>query len=100
MSFDDVATHDLARTHAAVVWSLWSWEAVLGPTVWPSVGVEKRVLLLEAEPELVVLVSFHHDGRVVTEVVGVWSAIGHPRLAHDQHIGFMTEGVWVHSHRA
>jgi hypothetical protein len=91
VSVDDVAAHHLAGADAAVVRALGRREAVPGPAVWPAVRAEKSVLLLEAEPEFVLLVSIHDEVGVVSEVVRVRSAIRHPRLAHHENVGFMAE---------
>src|SRR5260370_137931 len=55
MGFDDRATEDLVGADATVVAALRGWEAV----VWPAEGldpVEERVLLLQTEPGVVVLI--------------------------------------------
>lgn len=96
VSLDDVAAEDLAGTHAAVVWALRGREAVLGPAIRPALSVEEGVLLLQTEPETVLLVLVHDHGGIVAEVVLVGRAVGHVRLAHDQDVVTQTEGVRVH----
>ena len=55
MSLDDVTSVDAVGADAAVVGSLGAGEAVLGPAEGVVVLVEQRVLLLDAEPRLLVL---------------------------------------------
>lgn len=95
VSLDDVTAEDLAGSYTAVVRALRSGETVLGPAVWPAELVEKSVLLLETEPELVLLVLLEDDSGIVTEVVGVGATIRHVGLAHDKDIVAETEGVGV-----
>lgn len=95
VSLDNVTAEDLAGTDTAVVRALRGGEAVLGPSVGPAKLVEKGVLLLQTEPEAVLLVLLEDDGGVVAEVVGVGRAIRHVRLAHDQDVVAQTEGVGV-----
>lgn len=100
VSLDDVTAEDLAGTYTAVVGTLRSREAVLGPAIGPAELVEKSVLLLETEPELVLLVRVEDDSCIVTEVVRVGRAVRHVGLAHDQDIVAETEGVGVECDRA
>ena len=37
VSLDDVTAEYLVRAYTTIVRALWSWEAALGPTVWPTV---------------------------------------------------------------
>ena len=96
MSFDNVSAEDLSGTDTTVVRTLRSWETSLWPAVWPSVNAEKSVLLFQTEPEFVLCVLGHEDIGVVAEVVGVWCAVGHPCLAHDENVVTKTEWVRVH----
>lgn len=95
MSLDDVTAEDLAGAYTAVVGTLGSGETVLGPAVRPAELVEKSVLLLETEPELVLLVLLEDDGSIVTVVVRVGATIRHVGLAHDENVVAETEGVGV-----
>lgn len=95
VSIYDVTAKDLAGTVTAVVRSLGSRETVLGPAVRPAVEVENGVLLLQAEPQLVLGVLLHHEVCIVTEVVGVGLAIRHVGLADDEDVVTQTEGVGV-----
>jgi hypothetical protein len=97
---DNIAAEYLAGAYTAVVRALGSGEAVLGPAVGPAELVEEGVLLLEAEPELVLFVLLEDDGGIVAEVVAVGAAIRHVRLAHDEHVVAKTEGVGVVCDRA
>ena len=95
VGLDDVTAEDLAGSYTAVVGALRSREAVLGPAVWPAELVEESVLLLETEPELVLLVLLEDNGGVVAEVVRVGAAIRHVGFAHDEDVVAQTEGVGV-----
>ena len=95
MRLDNVAAEDLASAHTAVVGTLGSREAVLGPAVGPAKLVEQRVFLLETEPEAVLGVLVEYYGRVVAEVVCVGRTVRHVRLAHDEDVVAQTEGVRV-----
>jgi hypothetical protein len=43
--FNDVTADDLFSSGSAVVWTLWSWEAICWPTQWTSIDVEECVFL-------------------------------------------------------
>ena len=98
VSLDDVTAVNLAGSDTAVVWALRSGETVLGPSVWPAGVVEKGVLLLKTEPDVVVLVLVQDDGGIVAVVVLVWLSVGAVRLAHDQDVVAQSEGVRVEGH--
>ncbi len=93
MGLDDVATVDLARADAAVVGTLRTGEAALGPAVDLVHGVEQRVLLLQPEPGLVVLVRLHEPGGLVAVVELVGRAIGIPAFAEHEDVGLQSEGI-------
>lgn len=95
MRLDNVSAEDLAGTNTTVVRTLRSGETVLGPAVWPSLNIEKGVLLFKTEPETVLLVLLHEESGGMAEVVLVWLAVTHPCLAHDENVGPGTEGVVV-----
>ena len=95
VGLDNVSAEDLAGTDTAVVGTLRSREPVLGPAVRPAGRVEESVLLLETEPELVLLVLLHEKRGGMTEVELVRLAIAHPRLAHDKDVGPAAERVVV-----
>ena len=59
VGFNDITAEDLAGTDTAVVWSLRSRKAVLGPAVWPVVGAKEGVFLLETEPGLMLFIGVH-----------------------------------------
>ena len=100
MRLDNVPAHDLVGADAAVVGALSTREPVLGPAVWPALGAEEGVLLLEAEPEVVLGVGLHQLGGLVAIVVLVRAPIRIPGLAHDQNVGLHTDGVGVQGHGA
>ena len=95
VGLNNVTAEDLAGAYTAVVRALRSRETVLGPAVGPAELVEEGVLLLKAEPELVLLVLLEDDGSIVAEVVCVRAAVRHVCLAHDQDVVAKTEGVGV-----
>ncbi len=78
MCFDDIPTVDLAGSHTAVVRALRSWETAFGPAVRPVHLVQKRVFLLETEPDLTLGVGVHQPLRFVTVVVFVGASIRIP----------------------
>lgn len=100
VSLDNVTAEDLAGTHTAVVRTLGRRETVLGPAIRPALEVEEGVLLLEAEPELVLLVGLHQEGGIVAEVVGVRLAVGIVGLADDEDVVAQAEGVRIEGGRA
>lgn len=100
MCLDNVSAKDLARSDTTVVWTLGSGETALGPTIWPALEVEERVLLLETEPELVLLVCLHDDGSIVAEVECIGLAIRHPGLGEHEDVVTATEGVGEGSDRS
>lgn len=100
MCLDNVSAKDLARSDTTVVWTLGSGETALGPAIWPALEVEERVLLLETEPELVLLVCLHDDGSIVAEVECIGLAIRHPGLGEHEDVVTATEGVGEGSDRS
>jgi hypothetical protein len=100
VGLDDVTAEDLAGAYTAVVGALRSRETVLGPAIGPAKLVEKSVLLLETEPEVVCLVLLEDDGGVVAEVVRVGLAVRHVGLAHDEDVVAEAEGAGVICDRA
>lgn len=97
---DNVSAKDLARSDTTVVWTLGSGETALGPAIWPALKVEERVLLLETEPELVLLVCLHDDGSIVAEVECIGLAIRHPGLGKHEDVVTATEGIGEGSDRS
>lgn len=93
MSLDNISAVDLARTNTAVVWSLGTGETTDGPAIRSVVHVEKGVLLLQAEPGSLLLVSLHELVALIAVVVGVGGAIGVPALANNQDVWALAEGV-------
>ena len=95
MGFDNVTAKDLSGTDAAIIRTLWTWKTSFGPTVDLVVLVEKRVLLFQSEPSLMLCVRFHQPGSVMTVVELVRSAIIVPALGQDKDIGRATERIRV-----
>lgn len=93
VSLDDVTAVDLAGTNTTVVGTLGTGETTTGPAVGPAISAEKSVLLLEAEPELLLGVGLHQTGGVVTEVELVGAAIGIPGLAENKDVVTLAEGI-------
>lgn len=93
---DDVSAEDPTGADAAVVRALGGGESILGPAIRPAELVKQRVLLLQAEPCHVFGVLLHQPVGVVAKVVGVGLAVGHPRLAQDEDVVALTEGIGIH----
>lgn len=93
MGLDDVTAVDLAGTDTAVVRTLGTGETTTGPAVGPSIGTEQSVLLLQAEPELLLGVGLHQAGSLVAEVELVGAAVGVPGLAQDEDVVTLAEGI-------
>ena len=93
MCLYDITAENLVGANTAVVWPLWSWETVLGPTVWPVVWAEEGVFLLQTEPGLMLGIGFHESSSFVTVVELVRAAIVIPRLAHDKDVVATAERV-------
>ena len=66
----DVPAIDLIRANPAVVWSLRTREPILGPPEGVLVLVQEAVLLLNAEP-WVLLFGFHHGSQARFSLVGI-----------------------------
>jgi hypothetical protein len=93
VGLDNVALDDTAGANTAVVRTLRSRVAVLGPAVRAAVEVEESVLLLETEPGLVLGVGLHQLGRLVAVVVLIRGAIGIPALAENKDVGVEAERI-------
>lgn len=100
MSLNNVTAVDLARTDTAVVRTLGTRETTTGPAVGPSIGTEQSVLLFQTEPELLLRVSLHQAGSLVTEVELVGAAIRIPGLTEDEDVVTLAEGVGEDGNRA
>ena len=100
MRLDNIPTVYLARANAAVIGTLRGGKASLGPSVWPSAMVKQSVFLLEAEPQFVILVSFHKPRGVVAIVELVGGSVWIPGLAHDNHVGGEADRVREYCDRA
>jgi hypothetical protein len=85
VGFHNVASGHLRATDAAVVRTLGSGEAVLGPAVGPTV-FEERVLLFDAELRLESGVLLGHRGRRGPLVRDVRRHVRVQDLAHDQYV--------------
>lgn len=70
-----------------IVECLRSGETVRRPAVRAAILVQESVLLLKTEPRVVVGVGLHDLGTLMTEVVLVGGAIGHPALSEDDDVG-------------
>lgn len=65
VGLDDFAADHLIGTDATVIGTLRTREAILRPAEWPAVEVQQGVLLLDAEPGILVLDGFH---RLIRQV--------------------------------
>jgi len=93
MRFDDIPAKDLGGADTTVIRTLGSREAVLRPAIGPALGAQQRVLLFQAEPEVVLGMGLHEQVDVVPEVEAVRLARRVPRLAHDQDVGGQADRV-------
>jgi hypothetical protein len=100
VGLDNVTAEDLAGADTTVVRALGAREAAHRPAVGPTVHVEEGILLLEAEPRLLLLVVRGELIAFVAVVVGVRRAVGIPALTDHQDVRGQTEGVWEDRHRA
>lgn len=80
---DNITAHHPASANTAVVRSLRSRVAVLGPSIGPVLHVEESVLLLETKPRNVLGMGFHQFGALVAVVELVGRAIGIPAFRKD-----------------
>ena len=100
VGFYDVTAVDLVCSHTAVVRSLWSWEAVLGPSEGMLVLIQERVLLLNAEPWLLVLAPLHGLIAGLPVVRLGWLLVVFVRLAQNKLVvakpkRIPVDGDWV-----
>lgn len=95
VSLDDISTVDLASSYTAVVWSLRSWETLLGPAIRSAVKTKEGVFLLETKPWLLLGIGLHETGAVMTVVELVGGAIVVPTLAEYENVIAATEGIGV-----
>ena len=95
VSLHDISAVDLGSADTAVIGTLRSWEASLRPAVWPAIGTEEGVLLLQAEPGLLLGIGVHETDSFVTVVELVGGSIVVPGLAQDEDVLAATEGIWV-----
>lgn len=83
MRINDVTAHNPAGANTAVVRTLRSRETILRPAIGPVLHVEESVLLLKTKPGLVLGVSLHQLGALMTVVELVGGAIGIPALGEN-----------------
>lgn len=93
VSLDDITAVDLAGTDTTVVRTLGTGETTTGPAVRPAISAEEGVLLLKAEPELLLGVGLHQAGGIVAVVELVGASIGIPGLAENEDVVTLAEGV-------
>ncbi len=97
MSLNNVSAENLASANTTVVRALRSWEAIYWPTIWSIGDIEESVFLFKTEPWLVLSVSLHELGTLMTVVELVWGSIRIPAFAENQHVGSTTEWVGENS---
>ena len=99
VSLDNIATKDFAGADTAVIWALGSGEAILGPAKGMQIVVEQSVLLLDAEPRLV-LAGQLHGFQAGSAVVGLARflvvLVG---VAENESVVAQVKGIPVDSHR-
>ena len=86
MCLDHITAEDLVRTDTTVIRALRSWEAVLGPAIWPVVGTEQGVFLLQTKPGLMLSVRLHQPSSFVAVVEFVGAAIPVPGFAEHEDV--------------
>ena len=97
---NDITAVDTTSTDTAVVRTLRARETTLGPAVWPAVGAQEGVFLLQTEPDFVMAVGFHQSCGFMAIVEFVGSAIGVPGLAHDENVLTQTDWIGVNGNRS
>ena len=100
MCLYNITAEDFGSPNPAVVRSLWSGETTLWPAVWPSIGAEECVLLLETKPWFLIFVGLHLTGGVVTIVEFVGGAIVIPGFTHDKDVVAESDGIRENGNRA
>ena len=100
MGLDNVTTVHFSSANTAVVRALGTGETALGPSVRPAIRTHKRVLLLEAEPEVLLLVDLHQARGLVAVVELVGGAVRVPGFAEHEDVVAAAEGVGEHGARA
>jgi len=81
------------RTNTAIVGTLGTREASLGPAEWLVIRIKEGVLLLETEPWLVFLDGVHHLLGVMTVVSPVGSAVVVVGFGKHEDVIATTEGI-------
>lgn len=101
MGLDDLPGDDLVGADAAVVGPLGPGEAVRGPAEGPAVDVQEGVLLLDAEPGLLLLHEARVHGLLALEpfVRGRRRVVEVEGLAEHEDVVVATEGVLVDRYR-
>ena len=100
VSLDDISAVDLASSYATVVWSLRTWETLLGPAIRSAVKTKEGVFLLQTKPWLLLSIGLHEPGAVMTVVELVGCAIVVPTLAEYENVVAATERVGKDFHRS
>ncbi len=95
MCLNDISAVNLPSAHTTVVWPLRSRESTLGPTIRPIKVIQKSILLLETEPDIVLCIGLHQPIGLMAVVVLVGASIGIPGLAQDKDVFAETEGVGI-----
>ena len=92
----DVSPVDISGPDSAVVRSLRSWVAVLGPAERLLVIVKQGVLLLNTEPGLLIL-DLLHNLETLLPLVGLHGLVlVVVSVAHDEEVIPLGEGAGVH----
>lgn len=99
MGLNDLTTDYLVSSDAAVVRTLWAWEAVFRPTEWPAVKVEESVLLLDTEPRILLLDGFHRQVRAIPLVRFCRRLITVVGITEHKFVVTTTERIVVNGHR-
>lgn len=100
MGLNNVTGKNLASTYTAIVRALGSREPALGPAVRLVIDVEKRVLLFESEPGVLICRLLHDLVSGVAMIGLVRGAIVVVALAEHDNIVAFAERVRIVRHRS
>lgn len=99
VGLDDLTTDYLIGAYAAVIGTLWTRKAILGPTERPTIEVQKSILLFNTEPGFLLLDSLHCLVRTVPLVRFRWRFVAIVGIAEHELIVTATEGIVINRHR-
>lgn len=98
VSLDDLAADHLIGADAAVIGALRTGEAVLRPTKRPAIEIQESVLLLDAEPGILVLDGFHRLVRNASLVRLRRRLVAVVGVAEHEFVFTATEGIIINGY--